>query len=204
MMQRRKLPEVVGMVLWVLGIGLVLFVAGYWLIALANRKHNRRIDGDPDLTTAGRIVNDQNGRTGERFRYGLYRARWNGCEAIALHNAKVLLGLPSSLSGAMTELQTVGAMFGFGFFGSDPFRLGWVLRRAGIRARRVRLGQMDDPGVYIIAYWNKGAPWKGAHTVAVSFDGAAYMRRNPYGGMVPSELGRRFICGYRLEKNMEE
>lgn len=186
--------------LWIVGGCLVSFAAAYQLVALDNRKRNRAADRDPDVTTTDRIVNDQNGRTGERFRYGLYRARWNGCEAIALHNAKVLLGMSSRLSGAMTELQRAGAMFGLGFFGSDPFRLGRVLKRAGIRAERVGLGQLDLPGVYILCYWNKGAPWKGAHTVAVRYDGAGYTGLNPYGSMVPSELGRRYICGYRLEK----
>ena len=30
---------------------------------------------------------------------------------------------------------------------------------------------MSEDGVYIMSFWNEGAPWNGLHTVAVKIDG---------------------------------
>ena len=64
---------------------------------------------------------------------------------------------------------------------------------------------MKRPGVYIISYWNKGKPFKGLHTVAVSYDGTNYRAYNLSGnGTVANSLpscDNRYICGYYLFGN---
>lgn len=44
----------------------------------------------------------------------LYSAKGNSCEAITVHNAKVLKGKESTLSETMLEIQSNHAMFGYG------------------------------------------------------------------------------------------
>lgn len=186
-----------------------LILAAYFLIYLylifRNRKHNCPLDQNPIYSTRNRILNDQNRKTGQTFRYGLNRAGWNGCEAIAIHNAKVILGVDSTLSGTMTAIQTSGGMLCYGFFGSNPFVIGRVLKKSGIRAHRIKKYQLSQPGLYILSFWNEGAPWNGAHTVACRCDGKLWTLYNYHGNgrestIPPLTFGRRFICAYRLEE----
>ena len=71
-------------------------------LAFENFKINEKCDKDPKTSTADRLVTDQNGTTGKNFVYGDYPAQHNACEAIAVHNAKVLLGMPTKLSSLST------------------------------------------------------------------------------------------------------
>lgn len=190
--------------LWMIPTLVLLLLLLYLWITWCNRKHNRAIDQDPSRTTKDRLLNDQNRQTGSSFRYGLHKASWNSCEAIAIHNAKILLGTSSTLSETMTAIQKAGGMMCYGLFGSDPFVIGRVMRSSGIHARRVRQTDMRAPGYYILSFWNEGAPWHGAHTVALRSDGTTWTIYNYFGNgrqthTVPLTLGRRFICGYYLE-----
>lgn len=148
-----------------------------------------------------RIINDQNGSTGNSFMYGFFPAKWNGCKAIAVHNAKVLMGIESSLSETMTDFQSVGAMIGYGLFGSDPNLIGRVLEKEGIGYSRVTINEMTESGVYIMSYWNSSSIWDGLHTVAVYYDGSTYMAYNTQGSARKIEIldySDRYICGYYL------
>ncbi len=192
-------------VLFIALLAALWFLLYLWL-ALRNRNHNRTIDQDPSQTTANRILNDQNRQTGRAFRYGFHKASWNGCEAIAIHNAKVLLGKASTLSETMTAIQKSWGMICFGLFGSNPFVIGRVMKQFGIRASRIREADMNHPGHYILSFWNEGAPWNGAHTVTLSSDGQIWTIYNYHGNgretkTKPLTFGRRFICGYYLEES---
>lgn len=167
-----------------------------------NYAHNSKVDGDSTVTTKDRIVNDQNGTTGQSFRYGNYPASHNGCEAIAVHNSLVLLGKNSTLSDVMHKCQQCGAMIGRGFLGSNPYGLGKVLSSYGVAWEKVKLSQLHRKGVYILSYWNRGMPFHGLHTVAVSYDGTVYTTYNLGSKptqIQPSAYAKRFICGYYLE-----
>ena len=135
-----------------------------------NYDHNSSMDSNPETSTKDKIINDQNGTTGKNFRYGNYAASHNGCEAIAIHNAMVLLGMSSSLSAVMKDCQDLYIMIGYGYFGSNPFAIGRVLRRYGIGYSKVNLDEMTQEGIYIISYWVKGSIFEGLHTVAVYYD----------------------------------
>lgn len=181
----------------------LLAILGYLYIAKCNRRHNEKVDREAATTTRARLINDQYGATGRHFVYGLHGARKNACEVIAVHNAKVAKGMASTLSETMADFQAVGAMIGYGFFGSNPRAIGRVLRRSGMAYVRVGKREMTRPGVYILSFWNDHAPWGGLHTVAVRYDGAHYTTFNLKGRgdtstLPPSVYARRFICGYYL------
>ena len=138
------------------------------------------------------------------FEYGLYQASWNSCEAIAVHNAKVLQKKESTLSQTISDFQSAGAMIGYGYFGSNPYAIGKVLKNSNIEYSRVGLGDMNVEGTYIISFWNEGAPWNGLHTVAVNYDGSLYTAYNLKcdGSETKlydlSDYSRYYICGYYL------
>lgn len=181
-----------------------LFIAGYELISKCNYIRNAKAELDPELSTDGRIVNDQNGARGRAFRYGLYPAAHNACEAIAVHNAKLLLGIGSSLPDTVMIFQSSFAMIGFGLIGSDVFAIGRVLKREGIGHTRIGLDGMTRPGVYIISYWTGRPLLSTLHTVAVSYDGDGWTTYNKAGhgavsNMPPSDYAAHFVCGYYLK-----
>jgi len=173
-------------------------------LASRNLEVNAAVDRDPHTTTIATIVNDQNGVTGRLFVYGAYPARHNACEAIAVHNAKLLKGVPSSLSQTINDFQCGHAMIGRGFLGSNVLAIGRILSASGLSWRRVGLRDLADKGLYIISFWNGRIPWDGIHTVTVRHDGQGYTTYNLAGdGRVsqrsPVDYAKSYICGYRLD-----
>ena len=174
------------------------------LLAEQNFEINSKCDRDPATTSEDRIVGDQRGGRGRAFVYGKYPARRNACEAIAVHNAKVKLGVPSTLSETIAAFQSLRAMIFRGFFGSNVFKIGRVLKYYGIPYTRFfRKKRLAGEGLYIISYWNK-RPWRnGIHTVTTEHSGAGFSTYNLRGdgivsGEDPRVFGKRFITGYRL------
>lgn len=164
---------------------------------------NRRADGDEATATRDRLVTDQNGKTGDAFRMGKYPVRYNGCEAIALHNAKVLTGRPSSLSEAIEAMVANRAIFLRGVFGVPPYRLGRVFRAEGMPAERVRFDGLSEDGVYVLSFWNRFPPFHGLHTVAAVRKEGVLCCYNWAGKTIPDEkrlatLKKRFIRAYRI------
>ena len=174
-------------------------------LAIVNALTNSKLESNPELSTAGKILNDQNGATGDNYRYGFQTATNNGCEVIAIHNAKVLTGRESTFTQTALSVQLKGAMLAGGFFGSNPFAIGRVLRSEGIDYSQVNdVGEMTATGTYIISFWNSGAPWNGLHTVAVGYDGTSYTAYNlggygkPTDNFDPSKYADAYICGYYI------
>ena len=195
-----------GAVLVALAIVAVAFKITRAIVKQRNYTRNRTADSNPESSTANKIVNDQNKKTGKSFRYGLYKAKKNSCEAIAVHNAKVLKKRNSSLSQTIKDFQDNNAMIGLGYFGSNPYAIGKVLKSEGVDYSRVSLSEMKKAGTYIISFWNDNVPWGGLHTVAVSYDGSAY---NLYcdGSEYTIDLesyNSRFICGYYIGEFYEK
>ena len=171
-----------------------------FLMAATNRLNNERADRDDSTSTRNKIVNDQNGVTGDAFWYGICHANWNACETIAVHNAKVLLGRESSLSETMTDFQICGSMMLLGTLGSNPYMIGTVLDYEGIPNKRVNLDNIEEPGVYIFSFWNENR-MDGIHTVACWYDGNTYTTYNLYCNgneytLDPRIYANDFICGY--------
>ena len=180
----------------------VSLLIGYVCVSSSNKKHNSKVDKKPSTSTKNKVLNDQHGDTGTNFKYGLYEASHNGCETIAVHNAKVLSGIDSTLSDTMSDFQDLFAMIGFGYFGSNPLQIGAVLKKEQISYSYVGLNGMTKPGVYIISFWNERL-FDGLHTVAVSYDGSEYTAYNlkcdgDDSAINPSDYKGKFICGYYI------
>ncbi len=180
------------------------------LLAMQNIDVNAKCDADPETTSENRIVGDQNGLRGESFVYGKYPAKRNACEAIAVHNVKVLLGIRSTLSETIVDFQCCRAMILGGFFGSNVLKIGTVMRHCGIPYKRFfRKKMLREPGLYIVSFWNKRPLKNGLHTVALEHGEDGYKTYNLYGnGTVsdsdPKKYAKRFIVGYRIGEMTEE
>lgn len=176
----------------------------YHNAARALPESNDVADADPTTTTRNKLIKDQNGQTGGNFQYGFYPASHNACEPIAVHNAKILSGKDSSLSETMKDFISCGAMIGDGFFGSDPYAIGKVLKSSGLSYTKVTANQLSNEGIYIISFWNCNPPWNGLHTVAFEYYDGIYTTYNLFGDgydsyLIPSDyFGDRFIIGYYI------
>ena len=136
-----------------------------YLLMVSNRRHNQVDDiaffpGDePHFLTNADAA---------RLRYGRKHMDWNGCEVIAVYNARVLMGQKASMSRLATQFQNVGAMWGWGYFGSDPRRIGRILEKNGMEYTAFHTPDaISQPGIYILSYWT-GHPWLShLHTVTM-------------------------------------
>ena len=173
-------------------------------MARQNFERNSACDANAATSTEDRIVNDQNGATGGAFVLGKYSASYNACETIAVHNAKVLLGMPSSLSETISRFHVFRAVLLKGFFGGNVYKIGRILRFYGVRSKRFfSRRRLAKEGLYIISFWNEKPLKNGLHTVALTFDGKEYTTYNLHGNgraahEDPREYGKRFIVGYYL------
>lgn len=179
------------------------WLGAFLLVCRQNARVNGRLDQDPRFSTKNRIIHHQNSKAGAMYRFGLYHASFNACEVIAVHNVKVLQGRESSFSATAADFQRAGAMVGLGIFGSNPYLVGRVLKRSGIPYCRLGRGELRGPGIYIVSFWNEGAPWKGIHTVAAEYDGKTFRFYNNGSWSRKEAAGslfyeKNFICAYFL------
>lgn len=163
-----------------------------------NYRLNALADECKETTTENRLVTDQNGATGRAFVMGKYPAKHNACEAISLHNAKVLLGLPSRLSDAIDAMFKNGVVGGKGFFGVLPWRLGKVFEAEGLAYRKVKFDELSQNGIFVVSFWNKKPLKNGLHTVAAETkDGATTLFNYAGKTKLDEEMKKRYICGYK-------
>ncbi len=160
------------------------------------------------VSTRNKLINDQNKRTGERFEYGNYPAKQNACEVIAVHNAKILTGIESSLSETIRDFQKTGLMLGDGALGSNPYKIDDILEKYGMEYTRVKLDEMTEHGIYVVSYWKDGSALNGCHTVAIEYKEDMYITYNLYGdGQIktldPKEYAKSYISGYYLGEKKE-
>ena len=145
-----------------------------------NYANNSVLDNDPSTTTKNKIIDYQGNETTNRFMFGRYGMGWNGCETIAVHNARVLLGLDSTLTDTIDTFNRTHAGIGMsGYFGGNPLKIGSVLSEYNMDYTRVSYDQMTEPGVYIFSYWTSSPT---IHTVAVYYDGTTYAPYNKTNG----------------------
>ena len=186
---------------------LLVFAAAavHFLLRSLNYRHNLR---NEKPGTSGRLIGDQNGKTGEDYRFGLVKARGVACEVIAIHNAKLLLGMDSDLTTTIRDAQNVFAPVLFGILGTDVYAIGRILRREKVPYERVGRGGMERDGVYIVSFWNSGNPFDGIHTVCFLKGSEGHVSFNQGRGLIslvpPSVYARRFICAYYLGKAEKE
>lgn len=168
-----------------------------------NYLRNKKLDDDPRTSTANKLVSDQCGATGRRFRYGRFGADYNACEVIALHNARILMGGGSSLSEAFKTVQLRGGMFCGGKWGTKLSRIGKIARSSfGLKAQAVRrIEKIDRDGVYILSFWNcERDVLQGLHTVALRRENGTCLVYNlsvcRAVALTPDELLKRYKGGF--------
>lgn len=185
---------------------LVVYFMGYFIIIASNYRYNRYMENNT-ISTLNRVINDQNGPTGHAFRYGLHPASFNACEAIAVHNVKVLLGQQSNLAEVMRQFQLSLGMVGYGIGGSNVYLVGRMLKKNGIPNRPVKFNNLNRQGIYIISYFNDGKLLKGIHTVTVAYDGNTYTVYNLRGKaeykLTSLDFAKRYVCGFFIEQNLQ-
>lgn len=177
---------------------IIAYFIGYFLITAMNYRYNRGIESTT-ISTHSRIINDQNGPTGHAFRYGLHPASFNACEAIAVHNVKVILGQVSNLPDIMRQFQLSLGMVGYGIGGSNVYLVGRILKKNGIPSKPVKFNELNKQGIYIISYFNDGKLLKGIHTVTVAYDGNTYTVYNLRGkeahNLANLDFAKKYVCG---------
>lgn len=162
------------------------------------------------------VINDQS--TGEEtgidiLKIGKADVGSCGCEIIAVYNALWLMGKECSfakverdfeLNGALTKVPFVP----IGAYGSNPFALKRMVEIEGLKAEYIgKKDILNNPGIYIFSYWNKGGLIKGLHTIITEYDGKAFTLYN-YGSrgirsmskdMWEQRFKKCFIVGLSIE-----
>lgn len=113
------------------------------------------------------LIQGQRNEPVAAMKFGLARLADVGCEIIAVHNAYCLLGKTENFAKTILDFEQSGLMMGFGFLGSNPFRIEGYLRRH--RASFVECDslwelsrRLCENDVFILSFWNKKY---GLHTV---------------------------------------
>lgn len=130
------------------------------------------------------LIYNQNSEKYRDIKYGKSTLGKSGCAAIASCNALEMLGVGIPLSEVISayekQFSRGGGLFAKGKLGALPMDVRRFLKRRGLRPKGGFLRRMlriKAPGVFIITYWNKPFT-RGAHTVAIKFDGREYTAIN--------------------------
>ncbi|MDO4815577.1 MAG: hypothetical protein Q4A83_03100 [Bacillota bacterium] len=159
------------------------------------------------------LIYNQNSEKYRDVKYGKSTLGKSGCAAIASYNALEMLGMGIPLSQIISDYERQfsrgGGLLAGGRLGALPPDVRRFLKRRGFKSKGGflrRLLRIKAPGVFIITYWNR--PFiRGAHTIAVKFDGEAYTAVNYAAGLcrkrslvefIPDRL--HFIYGFYLPK----
>ena len=186
---------------------LIGYIKGYTdALIQSNYINNSRLDANNETTTLDTIIDNQNSKQIEAFRYGNYDAGYNGCEVIAVHNIKCMLGISSTFSDTCLTFQNEWAMWMFGWLGSNPKKIGKVLSREGISYEKVDFEDIGS-GMYIISYWTDiSKALSPIHTIAVYYEEGKYYAYN-YGNKPGAEefnlneYKKSFYSGYKIIGN---
>lgn len=200
-MEVGKMELVRTVIIYLCGAAALVLMLHYLIMYLNYRRNARVEDGKK-----ARLLNDQNGRTGQLYRFGIRKASGVACEAIAVHNARLLMGMESSLADVIKETQKKFAPMFFGVFGTDPFALGRVLRGMGFEPERVEKNGLDKDGTYILSFWNDRRKIKGLHTVCMLREGEKAVTFNLRGNgtvslIPPEKYAEHYICGWYIGVN---
>lgn len=124
----------------------------------------------------------------------------HGADYIAVHKARCLMDLETSLSEVIKAFYKNNAMLipkTNGALGSDPRKIGSVLEYYGMSYEMVEQNGWTRSGLYIVSYWTKDSIHQ-IHTIAVKYIGSRYIPYNSGSFSTPDALGSLYICGYYL------
>lgn len=144
-------------------------------------------------------------------KYGLFPMSYNGCEVIAVYNALELLNKACEIKELIKKFYKAHLCLWLGLWGSKVYKLDRVIKKYPVSCVKVSLQYVlsAGSGVYVISFWNKGAPWHGIHTVACEVREGLFTTYNLYRGgklyhISPKEYtAGGFICAYRLQSRGE-
>ncbi len=160
------------------------------------------------------LIYNQNSDKYRDIKYGKSNLGKSGCAAIASYNALEMLGIgmpmPQVIAAYEKQFSRGGGLLAGGRLGALPTDIRRFLKNRKLLFcggfLRKMLG-IKKPGVFIVTYWNKPFT-RGAHTIAVKFDGESYTAVNYGGGVcrksslaefIPGRL--HFIFGFFLPRN---
>jgi len=145
------------------------------------------------------------------MRYGVNSMSWNGCELIAIYNARLLIGKATKLSSIAFEFESNHYQLAYGYFGTNPYNLGWYFSSHNINYKyTTKLSTLKSwlkrGCVYIISFWNTKRTRDGAHTIAVRCEWNGSLTAYNNGRLVPTTSksfeeiigGGSFIAGYNI------
>ncbi len=137
--------------------------------ALKNYIKHRKIEKKAPFTD---YINDQDDLT--KWKLGFEKFANCGCEVVAVYNVRRALGKTIGLSELILMFELSGYVMLYGFFGTDPTKLGVFFTLAGIL-----YGQTSDVNLLekkakkgnpiIFSCWNGGITG-GLHTFMVEYD----------------------------------
>lgn len=154
------------------------------------------------------LITNQNEDCFKKIKYGSFPVSFNGCGVMATYNAFILLGIePPEFTELIATFRKLHMSVLFGLFGSNVYMTHKVLGYYGLGYKIVKLGDINEDGVYILSLWNKKPPFHGMHTVACQVKDGVPTTYNMYSnaGVVHEPLeslaGKRLIRAYRVLTN---
>ena len=130
------------------------------------------------------LIYSQNAAGIRDIKYGKSNLGKSGCACIAAYNVLEMLGRGMPLADVIScfegRFSRGGGLMAKGRLGATPADVSAFLRDRGLKPQGGSLRKMQaikSAGVFVITYWNKPFT-KGAHTIAVRFDGNRYTAVN--------------------------
>ncbi len=172
------------------------------ILSIYDYYKNNKLDPDGERTR-NVIINGQGREEYANYLNGLSNVGHSGCEAIAIHNSRVLLEMDSTLNESLYMVNKNSANTLFGFMGTNAYSLSRVLDDYEMDYKEVGCDNLTDNGVYIVSFWNDNAPYEGYHTVAMTNNNGYYTVYNDYNNAVKpfpgyniTQIKDNYITGY--------
>ena len=140
-------------------------------------------------------------QTGIALKYG--NTYSTGCGPISVYNAMILLGFENvSLANIIRAFETSNAVsfqkLANGSLGSNPYAFPRIFEKYNIKYSSISdLKDLNEPGVYIIGYWNGLGILEGSHyvTIQISENG----KKTVYNGKWEDVEKGGFMVGYEVD-----
>ena len=85
--------------------------------------------------------------------------------------------------------------------GSNPHSISQVLVSDGIKYKEIKgFGDMEEPGIYIVSFWNDMGGDSMLHTIAVKVPGDNGAPYTAYNGDKEGIPDNQFIAGYKVSR----
>ena len=183
-----------------------------------NRKHDKVGHSTADL-----IDSQGYGEKTDYLRIGVSTVGYSGCEAIAVYNAKILLGHSDvSLAKVIADFEEEGAVVLQesvinGLLGGNPYSMSRVLERNGLQYSSIdSFNDIEEPGIYIVSFWNTHQIGGKLHTITIEVKENGKVQCYNYGLPTSSDENNKdinelknmpnmqFISGFKLESPNEK